>query len=61
MQTTITPKEAVSRAGKAADLARLLGYSPARVGNWVARGSIPPESILKLMQLRPEWFKKGKT
>ncbi len=61
MKTSITPQEAISKAGTVADLARLLNVSRQVVHNWQKRGQVPAASIIRLMEARPEWFKeKGK-
>ena len=61
MKTSITPQEAIANAGTIAELARVLNVSRQVVQNWKKRGQVPPASVLKLMETRPEWFKqKGK-
>lgn len=47
---------AISKAGSAANLARLLGITHAAVCHWGE--SLPEKRVWQLMLLKPEWFKR---
>lgn len=52
--------EAIKLAGSGAELARLLGINRQAVDNW-PDDTIPALRIYQLKELRPKWFKAGKT
>jgi hypothetical protein len=61
---SMTPQEAIERAGSQAELMRLFsnaGWPVSRqaVSNWLARKELPPARILQLQRLKPRWFRNG--
>jgi hypothetical protein len=47
---------AITKAGSAANLARLLGITQAAVCHWGER--LPEQRVWQLMLLKPDWFKR---
>lgn len=51
-------KQAIKRAGSAANLAKLLGVSPSAISHWGV--TVPQGRIYQLQVLRPDWFSPEK-
>ena len=47
-------KTAITKAGSATELAKILGLSLSAISQW--KKTVPPLRVYRLRELKPEWF-----